>query len=111
VVGIGSVGREVQTPSIPPVLAEEHAVHLSVQALSQQTPSTQNPVAHSFAPAHAGPASFSKRQTPALHQCPDGQSESVAHGFLWHSPSTHNPLAQVMPVMHGSPIASRKTNS
>jgi hypothetical protein len=62
----GSVRSDasMQTPSIPPVLAEEHAVHLSVQALPQQTPSTQNPVAHSSPPAHAPPADFFATQAP-----------------------------------------------
>jgi hypothetical protein len=45
-----------QTPSAPePFFVVEHATQLDVQAVSQQTPSTQKPETHSADPVQAAP--------------------------------------------------------
>ena len=57
----GSVSALIgpHTPSAPlPFLAAEQAMHPSVHASSQQTPSTQLPLAHSFFRVQAAPSSF-----------------------------------------------------
>jgi hypothetical protein len=41
-----------------PVLSDEHAKHVSVQAVWQQTLSTQNWLKHSVLTAHAAPRLF-----------------------------------------------------
>ena len=46
---------ERQSPSAAAVLEAEQATQLPVQALSQQTPSTQLPLPHSAAPVQAPP--------------------------------------------------------
>ena len=58
--GSAPVGTEAHFPLAWPVLALEHATHFPLQPVSQQNPSTQNPVAHSlFAPGvQAEPAVF-----------------------------------------------------
>jgi hypothetical protein len=48
-----------------------------VQAVSQQTPSTQWPLPHWFAPPQASPATSCGTHTPAEHQLPLAQSESA----------------------------------
>ena len=45
-------------PLAPPVRAAEQAVHVPVQALLQQTPSTQKPEVHSRVAAQAAPFAF-----------------------------------------------------
>jgi hypothetical protein len=46
-------------PSAPaPFLPAEHAWHKPVQALLQQTPSTQLPLTHSLLPKHEAPSPF-----------------------------------------------------
>lgn len=48
-----------QSPSIPPpFFAAEHAWHAPVQALLQQTPSTQLPVVHSLPAVQVAPLVF-----------------------------------------------------
>jgi hypothetical protein len=53
--GLAPVGRFTHDPAEP---ATAHDLHPSVQAVVQQTPSAQNPLAHSLAHAQASPASF-----------------------------------------------------
>ena len=57
-----------QTPLVPPFFAVEHAWQRPVHAVEQQTPSTQKPLAHSFAAAHVEPVFFFARQPCAPAQ-------------------------------------------
>jgi len=49
-------------PLVPPVFAALQPWHGAVQAVSQQTPSTQRPLAHSPSPVHGPP--WATAQTP-----------------------------------------------
>jgi hypothetical protein len=51
-----------------PVLALEHALHRPAQADSQQTPSTQSPLAHWFPAVHEAPLACGEMQRPADEQ-------------------------------------------
>ena len=54
-------------PSIPaPCFAEVQAMQRPLQAVSQQTPSTQLPLTHSVAAAQVRPSSFLARQVGVL---------------------------------------------
>jgi hypothetical protein len=70
----GTPATAVQVPTLPD---SPHASHWPLQALSQQTPSTQCPDAHWFAPPQVCPCVSSGTQTPAEHQLPLVQSESA----------------------------------
>lgn len=62
----GSVPATIaaQVPSVPPVREAEHALQVSVHALWQQTPSTQNPLPHWLAAAQALPVARTGTQLP-----------------------------------------------
>jgi hypothetical protein len=70
----GSPMTAVQTPLLP---ARLQASHCPPQALSQQTPSTQFPVAHCEAAEQAEPPASSGTQSPPEHQSPATQSVSA----------------------------------
>ena len=55
-------------PLAAPVLALEQALQRSAQADSQQTPSTQSPLAHWLAAVHAPPLVCGAMQYPATEQ-------------------------------------------
>jgi hypothetical protein len=50
--GAAPAGRSMQTPKLP---GAAHVWHPEVQAVAQQTPSAQKPLAQSAGPAHAWP--------------------------------------------------------
>jgi hypothetical protein len=62
-----------------PVFACAQAMHVPVQALSQQKPSTQLPFRHSFAPLHVLPLAFLPIQAPPEQVLPVRQCASLAH--------------------------------
>jgi hypothetical protein len=64
-----------QVPSGAPVLAFEQAVQVPVQALLQQTPSTQAPLAHCAPSVHPPPVTV--RQMPPTHWAFAAQSAPV----------------------------------
>jgi hypothetical protein len=76
-------------PFAPPVFAVLHAWHVPLQAVLQQYPSTQLPLAHSEQPPatlqslarlHAAPCAFFVEQVPVASQyVPVGQPASFAH--------------------------------
>jgi len=70
----GPPATDVQVPTLP---FSAQASHWPVQAVSQQTPSTQCGDPHWFAPPQACPGARSGTQTPAEHQVPFAQSESA----------------------------------
>jgi len=70
----GPPATGVQVPTLP---LSAQASHWPVQAVSQQTPSTQCCDPHWFAPPQACPGASSGTQTPAEHQVPFAQSESA----------------------------------
>jgi hypothetical protein len=88
----GSVPTRIgpQLPSVDPApfLICEHASQSPVHTLSQQTPSTQKLLVHSFAPAHAAPTGFFVPHTPLTHVLPVEQSVSAVHDAL-HAPPPH----------------------
>jgi hypothetical protein len=65
-----------------------HAAQIESHATSQQTPSTQKPLAHSDAPPHAAPGAPFGTHAPALQMLPFAQSTSVMHE------GTHAPFPQ-----------------
>ena len=76
-VGLPRTGEQV--PSLPPTL---HASHTPAHEVSQQRPSTQNPVPH---------------EVPAVHTAPVG-SEHVPFPFALHlRPLAHEPVEQHTP--------------
>ncbi len=72
VAGVGAVaaGTGEQVPALP---LTAHDMQVPVQALVQQTPCWQKPLAHSAAVVHAVPGVFSV-QTPTLQMYGDTQS-------------------------------------
>jgi len=66
--------------------ASAQLVHAPPHAPSQQTPSTQNPLAHSPAPAQASPRGLGP-QLPATHAWPVWQSASLAHDVTQAPPA------------------------
>jgi hypothetical protein len=54
-------GTALHVPALP---ATSHAWQLPPQALPQQTPSAQMPLAHSFAAVHAAASAFSATHAP-----------------------------------------------
>jgi hypothetical protein len=63
----GAPATGLQVPTAP---ATSQASHCPPQAASQQTPSTQKPLAHWDAAPQAVPPGSLGVQTPAEHQCP-----------------------------------------
>jgi hypothetical protein len=59
------VGAPVTGEQVPPSAGRLHASHCPPQAVSQHTPSTQNPVPHWFAPEQVPPAAIFGVQAPA----------------------------------------------
>jgi len=108
----------VQVPALP---LSAQASHWLVQAVSQQTPSTQCCDPHWFAPPQVWPGASSGTQTPAEHQVPLEQSESAlqlpvhavgpqlkgAHVCVWRAgqapaPSHEAASVAIPPVQEGS---------
>jgi hypothetical protein len=71
----GSPITAVQRPVLPLTL---QASHCPLHPVSQQTPSTQFPLAHCPAPPQLPPFASTETQTPPEHQSPLVQSELVA---------------------------------
>jgi hypothetical protein len=65
-----------------PVFVLAHAWQLPAHADSQQKPSTQKPLVHSFDPPQAAPFPFSGTHTPAEQKWPDVQSALEPHDVL-----------------------------
>jgi hypothetical protein len=67
-------------PSTPePFFAAVHASHPEVHAVSQHTPSTQNPLLHSWAATHVPPLELLATHAAALHQYPSAHVVSSMH--------------------------------
>jgi hypothetical protein len=75
----GAPTTGVQAPARP---ARLHASHWPPQAPSQQTPSTQKPVAHWLAAVQAAPGAALGTHAPAEHQAVPAQSRSEPHVAL-----------------------------
>jgi len=65
-----------------PVIAPAHALHVPVQAVSQHTPSTQLPLAHSGPAPHTVPFAFGATHTVPMQAPPGAQSLFDAHVVL-----------------------------
>ena len=72
--GVPTTG--VQVPTLP---ATSHASHSPLQALPQQTPSTQKPLAHAPPEPQACPAVSVPWQVPPVQKAPLAQSLDVVH--------------------------------
>jgi hypothetical protein len=100
----------LQTPELPVVSEAEHAMHLSVQALLQQTPSAQKPDEHSVVAAQESPSIFLAAHllVVALQYEVVGQSLSVVQAV--RQPSTTSqaavPQSCVPTVLH-APLPSQ----
>jgi hypothetical protein len=69
-------------PLAAPVLALLQALQSPPQAVLQQKPSAQKPLAHSLAAAHAAPVGCFTTQAPALQYAMAAQSTSLEHIVL-----------------------------
>jgi hypothetical protein len=65
-----------------------HALHVSVQMVSQQTPSMQLPLWHCVPVAHDSPLVFLIWHVGALQKYPVSHSPLETHVVL-HAPATH----------------------
>src|SRR5205085_9088926 len=88
----GPPATGVQVPALP---LSAQASHWLLQAVSQQTPSTQCCDPHWFAPPQVWPGASSGTQTPAEHQVPLEQSESALQ----------LPVHAVGPQLKGAPVS------
>ena len=94
-------------PTLPPT---SHASHWPVQALSQQTPSTQLPEPHSAPDVHVVASGFAQVPVPlALHLSGAVQEETRQHTPSTHLPDVHcEGLVQTVPappvVTHAPPL-------
>ena len=77
---------------VPTAVSAEHVMHVSVQALLQQTPSTQKPVVHCDVPEQAWPLAFFATQTPDAQNWRPVHSPSFMHP--WHTVPAHIPVGQ-----------------
>jgi hypothetical protein len=107
-------------PSAAPVIAPAHALQLPVHAVSQHTPSTQLPLAHSGPAAHTVPLVFGATHALPTQAPPGAQSAPDVHDVLhvvvphayaphdvvlavWHVPAPSQVLAGVCVVpLHDS---------
>jgi hypothetical protein len=107
--GVDALGRR-------PVSAAEHAWHVPTQAVSQQTPSSeQNPVTHRASTVHGCPWAAT-HWCPALHASFAGQSPLTRHSTQLPAPSHSTPpMAQAAPagagVMPGTPAGEQVPTS
>jgi hypothetical protein len=74
----------VQVPTFP---ARAQDWQVPAQAVAQQTPWAQAPVAHSLFAAHVAPTDF-LTQLPPMQKKVETQSVSAAHDVL-HAPEPH----------------------
>jgi hypothetical protein len=96
-------GRLPQTPSAPaPFFAAVHAEHTPVHAVSQQTPSTQKPLAHVLGDAHVAPFGESIGIAPSLASgslaCASGVLASIVLASCGCDASTGVPASGALPV-------------
>lgn len=75
-------------PLAAPVSAAAHALQLPVHAVSQHTPSTQLPLAHSGPAAHTVPSVFGVTHTVPIQALPAAQSRFDVHDVL-HTVALH----------------------
>jgi hypothetical protein len=78
---VGSAPPLATGAHVPPVAASAHDRHVPVQAVRQQTPCAQNPVAHSAPAAQAAPGDLSPHD-PSVQTAGAAQSASAAHVAL-----------------------------
>ena len=92
------LGMFAQTPRLP---GSAQLLHSSVQALEQQTPSTQLPEVHSFEVPHIRPFAFFGEHAMPVQKFPVAQSVSAVHVRL-QMPPLHAKALQlcVPPSMH-----------
>jgi hypothetical protein len=95
------------TPFCPcPFAAALHAEQIPVQAVLQQTPSAQKPVAHSSPLVHGEAcASVAVHVAPFIarsQKCPDAQSVSRVHAA--HVPALQSPLTQSVATSQSFPF-------
>lgn len=95
----GSPATAEQVPTLP---LTSHAAHCDVQAVSQQTPSTQKPEPHSALDEHAMPSGFA--HVPALpgvlHFAPPEHDDVEQHTPSTQLPEAHDaapPAVQLVP--------------
>jgi hypothetical protein len=84
------------------------ASHSPLHALLQQNPSTQKPLAHSAAAAHAEPICLPAVQVDGVTHTPFGPqvSQGPLHARSQQTPETQNPVAQMPGEAHVVPLGS-----
>src|SRR5580693_1094101 len=100
----GQAGSCAQVPTDP---ATSHAMQVPAQALLQQTPLTQNPLAHALPAPQAAP--LGSAQAGSCAQVPTDPATShamqvPAQALLQQTPLTQNPLAHALPAPQPSPL-------
>jgi hypothetical protein len=83
----GSTAPRDTGEQVPSELDRAQLRQLPVQAVAQQTPSAQKPLAHSPPAAQGWPSAFGP-QLPFTQVCPSTQSASLAH-WLTQAPPAH----------------------
>ncbi len=96
----------VHVPSLPVTL---HASHWPSQALSQQAPSMQRPLAHSSFVPHVEPFRF--RQVPANGPSAEHAAPAPQLATPQHTPSVHRFDAHCVASMQVSPSACLPTHA
>jgi hypothetical protein len=93
------IGRH--RPLAAPVIVPTHAVQPAVHAVSQHTPSTQLPLAHSVPAAHTVPLVFGVTHTLPIQDPPGAQSVFAVHDVLHVVvPQAYEPHDVVVAVWH-----------
>jgi hypothetical protein len=86
-VPVGSAPFRGTGAQVPADVATAHDMHVPVQAVRQQTPCAQKPLAHSLASPHVAPGDL-RPHDPALHTDGARQSASEVHVAL-HADAPH----------------------
>jgi hypothetical protein len=105
--GSSPTGTFAQVPLVTPVFAALHALHVPVQALLQQTPSMQLPLAHSLGAAQGSPSGW----LPPAHMPEPSQLPPTPQGVPCGAGGFDGtPLVQTS-IVHSMPSTGRSVLS
>lgn len=101
-------GAPVMPEQVPSAPGTSHASHCPVHTESQQTPSMQKPVVHSFLLVQAEPFVFTQVPTTSgvdvsAHTVPAPQASTVQQTFLPPGPPVQKPLLHCVPSEQSEP--------
>jgi hypothetical protein len=107
--GCGAEGAALQVPTDP---ATSQAIALPVQAVSQQTPSTQNPLAHSLGCLQVAPFGCGVEAAADVHVPREPVAVQVmelsVQAVLQQTPSTQNPLKHSAAAVQEAPSGAEQ---